>query len=378
MIVFMKFKHFTFEDRKIIASCLAKEFRCVEIADTLGCDPTSVSKEIKRNRIDSTRFRYPVDEECQKLKRFPYVCANCNLKYTKCKFHQFKYDAKFAQVKADRLLVSSRIGVNYTKEEIEKLIIELNVGLSNKKSVYQIAAELPFDITPQTIYKYIRSGQIPVKRVDLPYAVTYKKRKKIKKEYEYNESKINRCNRTFVDYLAFSKASNLYTTELDFLGSKRGDPYTILTLIIREIHFTLIFLVENKNADKIVKIFDKIESKVGYENFVRVFGLILTDRDPSFADYEGFENSKIFDKKRANVFYCDAYRSTQKASVENMNKQLRMFFPKGKYLSNFSKDDVKRINIFLNKRKLKSLDGFSPEEVFIRIFGEKVFNNLFN
>lgn len=70
MIVFMKFKHFTFEDRKIIASSLAKEFRCVEIADTLGCDPTSVSKEIKRNRIDSTRFRYPVDEECQKLKNF--------------------------------------------------------------------------------------------------------------------------------------------------------------------------------------------------------------------------------------------------------------------------------------------------------------------
>lgn len=67
-----------------------------------------------------------------KVKKFPYVCANCNLKYTKCKFHQFKYDAKFAQVKADRLLVSSRIGVNYTKEEIEKLIIELKVGLSNK------------------------------------------------------------------------------------------------------------------------------------------------------------------------------------------------------------------------------------------------------
>ena len=61
-----------------------------------------------------------------------------------------------------------------------------------------------------------------------------------------------------------------------------------------------------------------------------------------------------------------------------MNKQLRMFFPKGKYLSNFSNDDVKRINIFLNKRKLKSLDEFSPEKVFIRIFGEKVFNNLFN
>ena len=138
----------------------------------------------------------------------------------------------------------------------------MKVGLSNKKSVYQIAAELPFDITPQTIYKYIRNGQIPVKRVDLPYAVTYKKRKKIKKEYEYNESKIDRCNRTFVDYLAFCKASNLYTTKLDFLGSKRGDPCTILTLIIREIHFTLIFLVENKNANKLLKFSTRLNLKL--------------------------------------------------------------------------------------------------------------------
>ena len=155
-----------------------------------GCDPTSVSKKIKRNRIDSTRFEYPVDEECQKLKRFPYVCANCNLKYTWWKFHQFKYDAKLAQVKADRLLVSSRIGINYTKDEIEKLIIELVVGLLNKKSVYQIAAELPFDITPQTIYKYIRNWQIPVKRIDLPYAVTYKKRNKIKKSTNTMKAKL--------------------------------------------------------------------------------------------------------------------------------------------------------------------------------------------
>ena len=60
-------------------------------------------------------------------------------------------------------------GMHYffiSKEEFEKLSLELKVGLSNKKSVYQIAAELPFDIILQTIYKYIRNGQIPVKRVD--------------------------------------------------------------------------------------------------------------------------------------------------------------------------------------------------------------------
>lgn len=58
----MKFKHFTFEDRKIIASCLAKEFRCIEIADTLGCDPTSVSKEIKETEL------ILLDSDIQKMK----------------------------------------------------------------------------------------------------------------------------------------------------------------------------------------------------------------------------------------------------------------------------------------------------------------------
>lgn len=114
--------------------------------------------------------------------------------------------------------------------------------------------------------------------------------------YEYNESKIDRCNRTFLEYLAFSKASNLYTTELDFLGSKRSDLYIILTLLIRGIYFTLIFLVENKNALKVVKIIDHIESKTGFDNFIKLIGLILTDQVPSFADFEGFENPKYLAK----------------------------------------------------------------------------------
>lgn len=105
--------------------------------------------------------------------------------------------------------------------------------------------------------------------------------------------------------------------------------------------------------------------------------MILTDRDPCFADFEGIEISPTNNKQRCNIFYCDAFRSNQKASVENMNKQLRQFFPKGQSLGKLTNERVKQINISLNRRKLASLDGYSPEEAFITVFGQSTFNNLF-
>ena len=72
----MKYKHFTLEDRKTISSCISKKMTCVAIAEELGCDPTSISKELKRNRIRCNRTRYPIDEECSILKRFPRIHAN--------------------------------------------------------------------------------------------------------------------------------------------------------------------------------------------------------------------------------------------------------------------------------------------------------------
>ena len=145
------------------------------------------------------------------------------------------------KVRQNRKLRSSRIGINLEESEINELVEKLQNGLENNQSVYEIAQSLTFEISEQTIYRYIREKLIPIKAMDLPYAVRYKKRKSYKKEYEYNETKIDRTDRTFLDYIAFTKNSNLYTTQLDFLGSRKGDPKSILTLIIVELHFCLIF-----------------------------------------------------------------------------------------------------------------------------------------
>lgn len=68
---------------------------------------------------------------------------------------------------------------------------------------------------------------------------------------------------------------------------------------------------------------------------------------------------------------------TKKASVENINKQIRKFFPKGKSVDGYSQDDIIQINRTLIDSPLFSLDGHSPKEAFIAIFGQETFDKLF-
>lgn len=43
--------HLTFENRKLISSMIAQGKKCIDIAREIGCDPTTIAKEIKKNSV---------------------------------------------------------------------------------------------------------------------------------------------------------------------------------------------------------------------------------------------------------------------------------------------------------------------------------------
>lgn len=47
-------KHLAFEQRKVISNGVSHNYKLKEIDETLGFDPTSISKEVKRNRESIT------------------------------------------------------------------------------------------------------------------------------------------------------------------------------------------------------------------------------------------------------------------------------------------------------------------------------------
>lgn len=47
-------KHLIFEQRKVISNKTCHDYKSKEIAKTLGYNPTSISKEVKKNRENIT------------------------------------------------------------------------------------------------------------------------------------------------------------------------------------------------------------------------------------------------------------------------------------------------------------------------------------
>lgn len=372
-------KHLTFEQRKVISNGISHNYKLKDIAETLGFDPTSISKEVKRNRESITIGKNITN--CKRVSRWPYVCTGCNKKYNhQCCFTKYKYDTQKAQNKADINLVNSRKGIDIDSKEFQELDKIVKDGIDNKKSIYQITIENKDIINKSvtTLYRYVNKGYLTTKRIDLPYAVTYKKRKHNKK-YEYSENKtIDRTGHTYIDYLAYiHKHPGIYVWQLDFLGTIKTDNNNILSFILPDLQFILLDLIENPNQEKVINFFDELEERIGINAFIELIPVILTDRDPNFTDIEGICFSKITGEERCKLFFCDSYASNQKPNVENMNKQLRLFFPKGKTIDTYKKQDIININQTLLNRPLKSLDSYTPKEAFINGFDEELFNKLF-
>ena len=66
----MKWEHINILQRKAIASGLSKHKSLKEIAEITNLDPTSISKEISRNRIKTYKGK-KINDVCKKILRFP-------------------------------------------------------------------------------------------------------------------------------------------------------------------------------------------------------------------------------------------------------------------------------------------------------------------
>ena len=306
-------KHITLEQRKIIANGISHNYKLKEIAETLGVDPTSISKEVKRDRESITIGSNITN--CKIITRCPYVCTGCNKRYNnQCCFTKYKYDAQKAQNKADNKLINSRRGIDIDQDEFKKIDKIIKDGIDNKKSIYQITIENKEEINKSvtTLYRYVNNGYLTTKRTDLPYAVTYKKIK-YNKKYEYSENnKIDRTCHTYIDYLAYiHNHPGIYVWQLDFLGTIKTDNNNILSFILPDLQFVLMDLIKNPNQQKVVEYFDDLEEKIGTNAFMELIPVILTDGDPNFTDIEGICFSKKQEKKDVNYFFVMAMYQTK-------------------------------------------------------------------
>ena len=85
---------------------------------------------------------------------------------------------------------------------------------------------------------------------------------------------------------------------------------------------------------------------------------LTLDNDISFQKHE--ELSRMINAK---VFFCNPYHSWEKGGVENTNKLIREYIPKGSHINRYSKKYIQEVEDKLNNRPRKCLNYETPFEI---------------
>lgn len=96
-----------------------------------------------------------------------------------------------------------------------------------------------------------------------------------------------------------------------------------------------------------------------------MFKTITTDNGTEFLNSDELERSCLSRRKqRTSVYYAHPYSAYERGSNENMNRMIRRFIPKGTDISKYTKQEIKRIEQWLNTYPRKILDYKTPLDVY--------------
>ena len=118
--------HLTLDERLIIQTGIENQSSKKAIALTIGRVSTTISKEIKRNRIyKPPRYngRFKTQQQvdlCKHRDRSPGACNGCSA-FSHCKKTRYYYDAKKADEQYRLKLVSSREGIIITEDKRRRI-----------------------------------------------------------------------------------------------------------------------------------------------------------------------------------------------------------------------------------------------------------------
>ncbi len=144
--------------------------------------------------------------------------------------------------------------------------------------------------------------------------------------------------------------------EMDLIVDK--DSNAILTLTERSTNFLLMEkLKQGKKAGPVAKAVWRL--LLPYKG--EALKSITTDNGSEFAEHEW-----ITRKLNVSVYFADSYCAWQKGAIENANKLVRQYIPKGTDISTVTEGKIAKIRKKINARPREKLNFLTPKEVFFK------------
>lgn len=400
----MKHKHMSLDDRLEIEKGLKEKLSFKQIAENIGKDCTTISKEIKKHLVfknvgthgrpfnncihrKNCVFKEKAKlcnihtcshyekEECLKLNKPPYVCNGCSCKHT-CTLTKKIYDSTYSFKEYNETLKSTREGITFTEEQLNHLNnILLPLLKEQGQSIHHAYINNRDTImcSEKEIYNLIDLGLLDIKNQDLPRKVRYRQRPRNNFYYKIDKKCLE--SRKYEDFKKFIENNpDVNVVEMDTVEGVKGGK-VLLTIHFVNCSFMLIFIREHNDSQSVIDIFNMLEDKLGLNVFRKLFIVILTDNGSEFTNPTKIEiNNK--GKDRTKIFYCEPGRSDQKGSCEVNHEQIRRVLPKGTSFNNLTQEDINLLMSHINSYKRKKLNDCSPIQLFNLMYGSDVTSKL--
>ena len=361
-----KHKHLTLSDRNDIQLGLERGETFKAIGQLILKDPTTVSKEVKRNKQirDSTSNNLP----CPLLDKAPFVCNGCPKRRQNCGYKKILYLAKQAQKQYEQTLVESREGTPLNSKTFWDMDKVISDGVKKGQHIYHILKTHNLDVSSSTVYRHIRKGYLSIAPIDLARAVKFKERRKSKLPSIPKEAKKGRSYEDFQNYLALKQLDSWL--EMDTVLGRMGGK-VLLTFNLSFCNFIFARLLDNKTALEVTKHLYDIKNTLHQadKDFFQLFPVILTDNGGEFARVDDIEMDVRGESK---LFFCDPNRSDQKGRIEKNHTLIRDILPKGTSFDNLTQEDINLVCSHVNSVKRAALNGKSAYELFAFTYGEEI------
>lgn len=306
-----------------------------------------------------SEYREP---QCASISKAPFVCNHCARQRT-CNKEKAYYIAQNADQSSQELLVSCRQGINQAPADIAMLDTLISPLLAQGQSLAHIYAfhghEIP--CSRKTLYNYIDQGVFTAKNIDLRRKVRYKCKPRKTGTRVSLAAKEFRIGRTYEDFQKFIQENpDIPVVELDTVeGGRDNSTQAFLTIFFRNCSLMLIFVLQEKSQDQVIKVFDYLTEKLGIKVFQELFPVILTDNGVEFQFPERLECDKN-GEIRTKIFYCNPNSSWQKGRIEKNHEYIRYVIPKSQSLDHYKQRDACVLMNHINSEARDSLNGCSP------------------
>jgi len=315
----MTHKHFTNAERSELSILRKKGYSCREIGNALGRSHTSISREIKRNRVNG---------KYQPLK----AKAKARNRRKLSKYQGMKVEE---QTELKKYIIS-KLKRKWTPEEIAGRLKEVDT-------------HLPY-VSGKGIYKWLYSvyGQ--------PYCFFLPKQhfrpRKQRKKKAKREMIPNRVGIEHRPVEANERTEIGHFEEDTMVSGRRTKSKAALAVFCgRMSRYTKLAKMRDMKPSTHVKAQKKMAKNLHIKTITYDNGI------------ENKNHEKIAKELSVSTFFCNPYSSWEKGTVENTIGRIRRFIPKGADISKYTDKQIQKIEDWLNHTPRKCLNFLTPYEI---------------